>query len=155
MKNNRTLSLVGLATKAGKTVSGEFSTEKSVKTGKGLLVLAAEDASENTKKKFKNMCTFYQVPIYFFSDKESLGRAMGKDFRACLAVQDENFAEAIRKTLEDNGRQTLTEIGSEGGNMDGKGESTRACTGDRQAKQRSDTGFKGRGPGRKKPYEHR
>ena len=52
MKNNRVLSLIGLATKAGKTVSGEFSTEK---TGKGLLVIVAEDASENTKKKFRNM----------------------------------------------------------------------------------------------------
>ena len=31
MKNNKVLSLIGLATKAGKTVSGEFSTEKSVK----------------------------------------------------------------------------------------------------------------------------
>lgn len=58
MKNNRVLSLIGLATKAGKTVSGEFSTEKSVKTGKGLLVIVAEDASENTKKKFRNMCSF-------------------------------------------------------------------------------------------------
>ena len=42
MKNNRVLSLIGLATKAGKTVSGEFSTEKSVKTGKGLLVIVVE-----------------------------------------------------------------------------------------------------------------
>ena len=83
MKNNRVLSLIGLATKAGKTVSGEFSTEKSVKT----------------KKKFRNMCSFYEVPIFFFSDKESLGRAMGKEYRACLAVQDENFAKAIMKEV--------------------------------------------------------
>lgn len=99
MKNNRVLSLIGLATKAGKTVSGEFSTEKSVKTGKGLLVIVAEDASENTKKKLRNMCSFYEVPIFFFSDKESLGRAMGKEYRACLAVQDENFAKAIMKEV--------------------------------------------------------
>ena len=98
MKNNRVLSLIGLATKAGKTVSGEFSTEKSVKTGKGLLVIVAEDASENTKKKFRNMCSFYEVPT-FFLDKESLGRAMGKEYRACLAVQDENFAKAIMKEV--------------------------------------------------------
>ena len=91
MKNNKVLSLIGLATKAGKTVSGEFSTEKSVKTGKGFLALVADDASENTKKKFRNMCTYYEVPLYFLSDKESLGRAMGKEFRASLAVQDENF----------------------------------------------------------------
>ena len=99
MKNSKVLSLIGLATKAGKTVSGEFSTEKSVKTGKGFLALVADDASENTKKKFRNMCT-YEVPLYFLSDKESLGRAMGKEFRASLAVQDENFAKAIMKELE-------------------------------------------------------
>ena len=100
LKNNKVLSLIGLATKAGKTVSGEFSTEKSVKTGKGFLALVADDASENTKKKFRNMCTYYEVPLYFLSDKESLGRAMGKEFRASLAVQDENFAKAIMKALE-------------------------------------------------------
>lgn len=99
MNTTKILSLVGLATKAGRTVSGEFSTEKSVKTGKGFLVIVAEDASENTKKKFRNMCEFYEVPIYFLSDKESLGRAMGKEFRACLALQDDNFARAIMKEV--------------------------------------------------------
>ena len=99
MTNSKILSFIGLATKAGKIVSGEFSTEKSVKTGNGFLVVAAEDASENTKKKFRNMCSFYQVPIYFYGDKESLGRAMGKEYRACLAVQDENFAKAMMKEL--------------------------------------------------------
>ena len=52
INNNKVLSLVGLATKAGKIVSGEFSTEKSVKSGKGFVVLLAEDASDNTKKNF-------------------------------------------------------------------------------------------------------
>lgn len=56
--NNKVLSLLGLATKAGKVASGEFSTEKSVKTGKGFLVLVADDASQNTRKKFQNMCDF-------------------------------------------------------------------------------------------------
>ena len=58
MKNNRVLSLIGLATKAGKTVSGEFSTEKSVKTGKGLLVIVAEDASEN-KRRNSGICAVF------------------------------------------------------------------------------------------------
>ena len=97
MTNSKILSLIGLATKAGKIVSGEFSTEKSVKTGNGFLVVAAEDASENTKKKFRNMCSFYQVPIYFYGDKDALGHAMGKEFRASLAVLDEGFAKGIQK----------------------------------------------------------
>lgn len=97
---HKIFSLVGLATKAGRTVSGEFSTEKSVKTGKGFLVLVAEDASENTRKKFRNMCEFYEVPVYFFGTKEELGKYCGKEFRASLAVQDENFAKALTKELD-------------------------------------------------------
>ena len=101
MKNkNKVLSLLGLATKAGKVASGEFSTEKSVKTGKGFLVLVADDASQNTRKKFQNMCDFYEVPIYFIANKEELGRFCGKEFRASLAVQDENFAKAMLKELQ-------------------------------------------------------
>lgn len=99
MKNNKVLSLVGLATKAGKTVSGEFSTEKSVKSGKSFLVIVADDASENTKKKFRNMCEFYDVPVYFLSDKETVGKSMGKEIRASLSIQDENFAKAILNEL--------------------------------------------------------
>ena len=98
--NNKVLSLLGLATKAGKVASGEFSTEKSVKTGKGFLVLVADDASQNTRKKFQNMCDFYEVPIYFIANKEDLGRFCGKEFRASLAVQDENFAKAMLKELQ-------------------------------------------------------
>ena len=77
MKLNKALSLISLATKAGKTASGEFCTEKEVKSGKAELVIVADDASDNTKQKFKNMCEFYEVPIYFYGDKDTLGHAMG------------------------------------------------------------------------------
>ena len=100
LKSSKALSLVSLATKAGKTASGEFCTEKEVKTGMAELVIVAEDASANTKKKFKNMCDFYEVPIYFYGDKDTLGHAMGKQFRASLAILDEGFAKGIRKQLE-------------------------------------------------------
>mgnify|MGYP002233580582 FL=1 len=79
LKNNKALSLIGLATKAGKTVSGEFSTEKSIKTGKGYLAIVAGDSSDNTKKKFRNMCEFYEVPLYILSDKETLGHAWARN----------------------------------------------------------------------------
>lgn len=99
MKTNKVLSLIGLATKAGKTVSGEFSTEKAVKSGTACLVLVSEMASANTKKKFQNMCTWYEVPIYFYGTKENLGAAMGKEFRASLAVTDPGLSDAIVKQL--------------------------------------------------------
>lgn len=98
--NNRALSMIGIATKAGKTVTGEFSTEKAVKEGMACLVIVASDASNNTKKKFNNMCDYYQVTIKEFADKNSLGNACGKEFRASLAVTDMGLANAIIKQID-------------------------------------------------------
>ncbi|WP_243424737.1 ribosomal L7Ae/L30e/S12e/Gadd45 family protein [Mordavella massiliensis] len=100
MKPNKTMGLIGLATKAGKTAGGEFLTEREVKSGRATLVIVAEDASENTKKKFQNMCEYYKVPIRFYGDKDTLGHAMGKQFRASLAVLDEGLAKGIRKHMD-------------------------------------------------------
>ena len=92
--------MISMATKAGKTASGEFCTEREVKSGGAALVIVAEDASDNTKKKFKNMCDYYHVPICFYGDKDTLGHAMGKEFRASLAILDEGFAKGIRKHMD-------------------------------------------------------
>ncbi len=100
MKQDKVLSLIGIATRAAKTVSGEFCTEKEVKSGRAKLVILAEDASGNTRKKFQNMCDFYQVPVRCYERKETLGHAMGKELRASLAILDGGFAESILKQLD-------------------------------------------------------
>ena len=99
MQQDKILSTISLATKAGKTVSGEFSVEKAVKEGKARLVVVALEASDNTKKMFRNMCEFYKVPVYFYGTKEGLGHFMGKEFRASMAVPDEGLAKAVEKQL--------------------------------------------------------
>ena len=81
--------------------------EKAVKTGKAALVIVAGDASENTKKMFTNMCAFYEVPVYIYSDKETLGHAIGKQFRASLAVVDEGFRNTIEKHLKNGLEQQM------------------------------------------------
>ncbi len=96
---NKAYGMIGMAMKAGKVVSGEFATEKAVKAGKAALVIVSETASENTKKKFRNMCDYYRVPLHFFGEKEELGHAIGKEFRASLAVLDAGLAKAIEKNL--------------------------------------------------------
>ena len=45
------------------------------------------------------MCTFYEVPLYFYGTKLELGAAMGKEFRASLAVTDPGLSNAIIKEL--------------------------------------------------------
>lgn len=92
---NNGLSMVGLATRAGKTVSGEFATEKSIKEGKAKVVIVAKDASDNTKKLFTNKCEYYRVPIYITGTKDELGSVTGNQSRASLAVVDQGFAKAI------------------------------------------------------------
>ena len=96
MAQNKTYSMIGLAMKAGKLTSGEFAVEHAVKAGKAMLVIVSETASENTKKKFRDMCTYYEVPLYFFGEKETLGHAMGKEFRASLAVLTKDLQRPLR-----------------------------------------------------------
>ena len=111
LNNKKIYSLVGLATKSRNVVSGEFSTEKAVKSGDAKLVLIGEDASDNTKKMFRNMCEFYEVPIRILGSKEELGHAMGKELRASLAVLDSGFAKSILKYLEEPTPMEVVENG--------------------------------------------
>ncbi|MBQ7934057.1 MAG: ribosomal L7Ae/L30e/S12e/Gadd45 family protein [Lachnospiraceae bacterium] len=103
MKQNKILSVLGLATRAGRVKSGEFSTEQAVKSFQAFLVLVAEDASDNTKKMFRNMCSFYEVPLFIHGTKEVLGAAIGKELRASVAVCDQGFADLLTKRLAQEG----------------------------------------------------
>lgn len=100
MKQNKIESLLGLATRSRNMVSGEFATENAVKNGSAILVLVATDASENTKKLFRNKCSFYEVPFAEYGTKESLGLAIGKELRSSIAVTNEGFAKNILSQLE-------------------------------------------------------
>ncbi|WP_131043113.1 L7Ae/L30e/S12e/Gadd45 family ribosomal protein [Clostridioides difficile] len=102
MKNNKekVLSFLGLATRAGKIVSGDDSTLLDLKKGKVNLILIAEDASNNTKKLFKDKSTFRNIPYLFFSTKGEIGFAIGKSPRAVVGIKDENFSKKIIELIE-------------------------------------------------------
>lgn len=112
MNLSKTYGMLGLAAKAGKIASGEFSTEKAVRSKLAFLVIVAEDASDNTKKMFRNMCTHYNVPFYICSDKSSLGHVIGKEQRASLAVTGEGFAKAVEQQLADSNYDGGSEHGN-------------------------------------------
>ncbi len=100
MPNDRILSTLSLAQKAGQVASGEFSAEKAIKEDRAYLLIVAEDASDNTKKKMSNMTTFYEVPLYFYGNKESLGARIGKEYRSMVAITHPGFADSIKKQLD-------------------------------------------------------
>ena len=96
---NKILSMIGLSAKSGSLVSGEFAVERAIKSGGTYLVIIASDASDNTKKKFRDMCNYRNVPILEYGKKEELGKVLGKEFRASIAILNENFAKGIRDKI--------------------------------------------------------
>ena len=104
MKQNKVYSLLGIAMRGRNLVSGEFQTMEAIKKGSAMLVIIAEDASDNTTKMFTDKCTFYEVPVFRYGTKEGLGRAVGKDLRSSIGVCDAGLADAIIKQLEEEER---------------------------------------------------
>ena len=93
-------SFLGLAQRAGKLVSGDDSTMLDVKKNRVKLVLVAEDASNNTKKLFKDKTSFRKIACITHSTKLQLGLAIGKAPRAVMGIKDTNFANKILELME-------------------------------------------------------
>lgn len=91
-ERERLFNAVGLARKAGKCVSGDQAVEKSVRALRARLVLLDEDASENTRSRYRTMCEGRGIP---WITLERLGEAIGSPARRIAAVTDENFQRMI------------------------------------------------------------
>ncbi|MFX3624660.1 MAG: YlxQ family RNA-binding protein [Ectobacillus sp.] len=97
---NKWISLLGLANRARKVISGEELVLKEVRSGKAKLVLLAEDASLNTAKRITDKTTYYKVPMKTVETRQDLGHAIGKDERVVVAVLDEGFARKLLSMLD-------------------------------------------------------
>ncbi|RRD94007.1 50S ribosomal protein L7ae [Clostridiales bacterium COT073_COT-073] len=98
---NKKWGLLSLCQKAGALVSGEFATMEAIKSKKAWLVLLAKDASENTKKQFKDKAGYRGIPVLEIGSRQELGQAIGKGIRTSAAVTNKDFAESIRKKMEE------------------------------------------------------
>ena len=98
---NKTLLMVGLATKAGQIAVGTELVCEQIRKKQACLVLISKEASANTQKKIKNCCTYYHSEYRIIeADQESLARFVGKRGSvSCAAVKDENLAKAIKDSI--------------------------------------------------------
>ena len=64
------------------------------------VVIVAEDASDNTKKKMRNMTDFYETPLYIYGSKDDLGHCIGKEYRSMVAILQPGFAKSVMKQLD-------------------------------------------------------
>ena len=98
MLNKQVASLLGLAMRARKLATGE-SALKAVQSQQAHLVFIASDASDNTKKKYIDKCTYYHVDYYVAGTSEELSNSVGKINRMAIAVLDAGFAKSIKSKL--------------------------------------------------------
>ncbi|WP_242875921.1 L7Ae/L30e/S12e/Gadd45 family ribosomal protein [Cellulosilyticum sp. I15G10I2] len=91
--------MIGLCQKARMLVAGEFAAKQAVLEKTALLVIVAADASNNTKKLFKDKCSYRKISCVEWSTKEKLGKILGKEERAVIAIINEGFANKISEML--------------------------------------------------------
>lgn len=92
------LNLLGLATKAGKIVSGEDIVIETMRKKKAKIVFLGNDCSESTLDKFEKKCFFYKVNLNTMFTSQELSHGIGKT-RTIIALTDEGFYQAINKYI--------------------------------------------------------
>lgn len=101
MIDRQWISLLGLAARARKLITGEELVVKEVRKSNIKLVLLSKDASQLTKKKITDKCSHYSVPLRAVSDRVSLGEAIGKGERVVVGVTDQGFANKLISIIDD------------------------------------------------------
>ena len=54
---------------------------------------------KTVRKKYDQMCEYYHVPMFYYGTKEELGHAIGKEYRAVLAIVDQGLAKAVIQSI--------------------------------------------------------
>ncbi len=95
---NNTLSVMGLARRAGKLIIGHDAVMLSVRNGRALKVILTSDASARHTRELE-AAGFTDNIVLLSVTMEEAGIALGK--KSCIfAVEDAGFSKAIDKTLQ-------------------------------------------------------
>ena len=98
------LFMLGLCRRAGKIITGTDLVTKSLPSKKTYLVIYTEDASENTKKRVTDKCSFYGVECQMVPYSSLvISDAIGKAGSVCtIGITDTNFASELGSLLKSN-----------------------------------------------------
>ena len=89
---------LGFCAKAGKIKSGDFAAERAVKQRNAKGILLDTSASDNTRQKWGNTCSYADLPLVIITD---VGKKVGKPDKIVFAVTDEGFMQLIQKALDE------------------------------------------------------
>ncbi len=101
MGQNKALTLLGFAAKAGKLFFGMDASVNSLKKNVVRLVVTADDLSAKSRKEISFYATGKNIPVITLRDCniETLSKAIGKR-AGIVAVSDDGFAKAISEAVK-------------------------------------------------------
>ena len=91
------LSMLGLATRARKIVTGESFVVDAIRNKRVYLVFLASDAGKNTFKRVTDKAKYYNVDVCTTYTSYELSAAIGKDNRMVVGILDNGFDISIMK----------------------------------------------------------
>ena len=103
--NDKVMSTIGLAKKAGKVMSGTNLVSTFIRSdNKPCLVVLAKDASENTKKLIQSASRHHKVDCRLtHNSMDQFSDAIGaSNYISCIAVFDKGFADLIVSRLNES-----------------------------------------------------
>lgn len=100
--DTNTLTLIGLAYRAGKVSWGDTAAYASVKEGSARLLFLASDAGHGVADRFGGLAAKSGLPcVTLEAGKARLGGAIGRELCSVLTVNDKGFAESLMKKQND------------------------------------------------------
>ena len=113
MSSSLALKMIGLSQKAGKVVFGGNLVVGAIRSrSKPCLVLLASDASDNTRKKIADSCSYHKVRyIETEYSGEVFAKTIGKTSDVMvIAITDEGLAQSIIKNIYDTSSANDTNV---------------------------------------------
>lgn len=97
---NKFFNFLGLAKRAGNVIEGYSKCDEERNRKAIYLFIISNDASNSTKKKFKNHCLLKNVRFIEDFSKEEIGLSIGREEVKILAITDENMANKLYTLYE-------------------------------------------------------
>ena len=93
---------LGLAKRSGNIIEGYSKCDEERNRKNIFLFIISNDASNSTKKKFKNHCLTKNIIFIEDFSKEELGSSIGREEVKIIAVTDKNMANKLYTLYEDH-----------------------------------------------------
>lgn len=92
---------LGLAKRSGSVIEGYSKCDEERNRKNIFLFIISNDASNSTKKKFKNYCLTKNIVFIEDFSKEELGSSIGREEVKILAITDKNIANKLYTLYEE------------------------------------------------------